>query len=332
MYLSQFDDPRESSSFRPDEEAIIDWGVEYRWKIWSLNFLRASSASRRKEFYSGDHRLPEFRPNAPLSDSGPRTHAWKGLLSLLRTAQPIKGCDVTVVLPHTSTTLLSVHRQIPTIPQLRILSERYSLNTLHCASVFSPRGIPYPMFRRLTADKVDGGWDYSPEGQSFHHYIACFGINPDSSIIKRKTDPNQTEHSEDDDNGSPYPAAMVSLAQRRVYDMTYPEDQGMYGPFLPASPAQATRLIPSTCLYVPDWAQLAAIRIYIQETILANSDLTSLAFLFQHHTLQPGFWGPPHNPVSGPAAEEQVAISVVDFERDWAGVEGVWRYCYPVNL
>ncbi|KAI0080957.1 hypothetical protein K474DRAFT_1672241 [Panus rudis PR-1116 ss-1] len=112
----------------------------------------------------------------------------------------------------------------------------------------------------------------------------------------------------------------ISLARRRVFDMSYPRKRTLYGPW--QRQRQPHGQHPQTLTiyeYKPDWPQVAALRIVAEDMLWLHPDC--YAVLTNLYSLRPGTLSVD----TLPPEERQPDISGSKPCRDWAGVEGVWR-------
>jgi hypothetical protein len=219
------------------------------------------------------------------------------------------------------------------------------------------RGLPLILPCRFAHSQLDKAWLRSDESHALHKVIALFGIQP---LLNAHPSGNQERHnwrwkSKDrfqwlqlQEQGRRDLA--LRLCQSRVFHIDYPSSRRCWGPFLPVdwlttkSRARAPRMnhghvesedddyLPSTerrivlptedKLY-PDWVHLSAIRVVVEGCL--RSDVVFhdiLGPLTTWHALRPGFWVPT-------VPEEEPSNK---YERDWAGVEGVWQYVCALSL
>ena len=108
-----------------------------------------------------------------------------------------------------------------------------------------------------------------------------------------------------------YQKAFIDAA-KITYDMDYPTEETMYGPYIQDEPGDFT----------PDWLQLASIRIMCEEALLEHSD-ELLHRLTELDRLRPGSWSA--KAVDQSRLDTDSIDEEVSFNRDWAGVEGTWR-------
>lgn len=100
-------------------------------------------------------------------------------------------------------------------------------------------------------------------------------------------------------------------AAKRTYNMDYPVQERMYGPYIKHRRGK----------YTPDWLQLASVRLLCEAALLDhNHDL--LNELTELDRLRPGAWTVG---LGTPSQSEAGGSSEMAPNKDWAGVEGVWR-------
>ncbi|KAI0759544.1 hypothetical protein BD413DRAFT_596809 [Trametes elegans] len=149
-------------------------------------------------------------------------------------------------------------------------------------------------------------------------------------------------------------------ARQHVFNMEYLTRSRHWGPFLPVASHQETPELENDYVdddddddvedrdYIPpddaaallaDWAWLGAARIVAECTLRAHAATGNIRKLERWDNLREGFWVPAED--DGVVDEVDLTASVgldaqgggegspkSPHERDWAGVEGVWRYVY----
>ena len=328
LYLTRFDDPGESLHLRLDQVDTVDWGEEYRRRIWAIKFLTASSKTR--QFYqSFKSSPPSFVPGLSPIDIDARAEAWRTALTLLSTARPSHSRNPLLKLPESgySPSLTAANSHSSKLPRSAPFTASKNMEVFE--NIFGQRkGIPLSLLLKLISHKPEYLWDSTSEAQEFYKYITCCGVATsldvagdeismiDSLLKEVNEDPGQLHSRLSQGRGVEFSRRMLSLAQRRVYDMDYPQEHTMYGPFLrvdsPTNDAASYSL-------VPDWMHLAAIRQVVRQVIGDDPGFEDKqhCFFVSLSTLRGGWWVPP------PTIEDD--ISTHGMERDWAGVEGTWR-------
>ncbi|KAI0814774.1 hypothetical protein BC629DRAFT_1719942 [Irpex lacteus] len=220
------------------------------------------------------------------------------------------------------------------------------------------RGLPFILPCRYAHSRLDKAWIHNDESRALHKLVALCGFeillntHPDGPAEGynwrwKYKDRFQWPRLKKEGRRE----LIKRLCQARVFQMDYPSVRRCWGPFLPVEshpndegsarvPATSSSYSdsddeyqpsierrsyePSADKVYPDWVHLSAIRVVV-ESCLRSDDVFHdiLAPLTGWSALRPGFWVPPYNedperPLSDPASL---------YERDWAGVEGIWQRC-----
>ncbi|KAI0095063.1 hypothetical protein BDY19DRAFT_916086 [Irpex rosettiformis] len=222
------------------------------------------------------------------------------------------------------------------------------------------RGLPLILPCRFAHSRIDKAWLHSEESLALHKIIALCGIqfllnaHPDGPANEynwrwkfkdRFQWPRLGEQGRRD--------LIKRLCQARVFQMDYPSVRRCWGPFLQAETypqtAGSAKLPPVTPFssysteddeyqpsigrrsleppadkIYPDWVHLSAVRVVV-ESCLRSDDVFRdiLAPLTDWSALRPGFWVPSNVDRSQQPLGNLSSL----YERDWAGVEGVWQRC-----
>ena len=121
------------------------------------------------------------------------------------------------------------------------------------------------------------------------------------------------------------PSAFLD-AHHKVFSMEYPRYIRAYGPFLPREGE-----VQKSSDLKPDWEHLAAVRLVVQSAIVTELGAKSHPILRGAAATRPRAWIPPF---PGPEGPESLECGKITHDRDWAGVEGIWRYellCIPTG-
>ena len=129
-----------------------------------------------------------------------------------------------------------------------------------------------------------------------------------------------------EDGGPKYTPSAFLDAHHKVFSMEYPRYNRAYGPFLPREGE-----VQKSSDLKPDWEHLAAVRLVVQSAIVTELGAKSHPILRGAAATRPRAWIPPF---PGPEGPESLECGKITHDRDWAGVEGIWRYellCIPTG-
>ncbi|CAL1717319.1 unnamed protein product [Somion occarium] len=291
VFLSRYDDPRLSDRLNLHSFDKSLWRNEYTSRAWAAEQLQATDISETDK--SLGLRLERF--SSALD-------AISRLCTSANPQSPILTRDGTSdssssshALAHDKT-IYHAYRNTSRIVRLADTVETLSLNLQQLKSL-TDGGCFHLLLHWLCPPYRQTAEDAT---QSACKLLAFLGT--------RHTSASGLEENPFKD---PLCKAALKYARRRAYDMDYPVKARKYGPFVRHRRQRFTA----------DWIQLAAIRLLCEEAALEEHstlflDLTELG------RLRPGAWVPDLRDTHHEVANINESHAM---ERDWAGVEGVWR-------
>lgn len=247
IYLTTFDDPRVSegsdvsdhTQYHPNpcedsgDKKDFNWGAEFRWRVWTANYVRRATSSGRMP--PSGH--PSFFPGTMLqSEMAANLVALESLLSVIKTALPYPPPaqipppsssssekppptrhPTYPVFPHSPASYAPTARDTPIkgngpsvlCPNAPDLSPSYvqSLNIRWFQSVLSS-GFPPLLTARFSGDQLPGGpqgfWEGQVETKMMHTFgklLTATGFLPIPfvGVVERRDASTQTEKQCDED-------------------------------------------------------------------------------------------------------------------------------------
>lgn len=301
LFLALYDDPRDPRSVGIPTAITSSfcWRTAYQQRAW---------VSRRLQALNEGSKSKQPSPTAPFLT---HDHSFAIILSIFDTALPIRSTILPGIspVPHYFRDaqplhpLIVAHQETPKLPSADKLTHCTQSKNIQELSKISLRG-----FQRLLEeyDLVDRRsvleWRSVQRVQDACKYITTCGWP--SSLRRRPAGPVNEE-----ERLIPRFLPLFTSAHKKVFNMNYLTLQGTRGPFIPLNTSRTTDL-------KPDWIHLAAVRLITQEAITTYLSIDHHPLFGGGNYLRRGAWVPPYS-CDGTTHDR--------YERDWAGVEGVWR-------
>ncbi|THH29608.1 hypothetical protein EUX98_g4581 [Antrodiella citrinella] len=302
IYLTKYDDLRQiSNRHRLYQATNFDWGLAFRERIRAYNYLRAVPMIEDTE-----------SEDAPRADSGYETNddeqnlrSINALLSLIDTVLPVSVCMAdfspggkTYREYWHSVSFETAHLRAVKPPASFDCEDAPSLNTVEYHESIA-HGLPASLLSRLNSNTLDPEWDSTPLATALYKLIAQHAL---LSATRRS---------------GWEPFALTSnmpslIMHKRAYDLTRLKRGHLYGPFLSLTPDPEEDVDPADPFqFTPDWSHLVVIAL-IMRRILDSYDSWMEGYTLGADALRPGAW-------------LRSELEDEGRNRDWAGVEGMWR-------
>lgn len=322
IFLVKYDDPRECSRFMKEPILTVDWAREYQERVYGTRLFRKSYTEKEL-------------PLVHLEGMG---RILSAVLSIFHLSRPYtrppsssKGCETEATSARTEPKLPSfttTFRSMPMYPTLLPSSSQSTYQeskSLHEFLDATSHGVPEIIWTRIQSKFIDKEWDVTPEAQSFYHIISLLGCIPIQDVAEEKNASKAS--SSQSELITDLQEDILCSARKRIYDIYYARAESLYGPFRKAESHYSSPIYPAASRYVvPDWAQIASIRLVTSQAYRVETvtDADALSWMDGRDNLRSGFW----TPGSHTSHDKELPSSSSEAEgqgHDWAGVEGCWR-------